>query len=102
MSEKSKSARADISTLFDHIVTGCQQGGRDWEFVRAPPLKVFLFAGVVLRQVALVSALSLHTLPDELDPFEQPETLRFGLFAAASALIQPEFDLLNQTQSNIT
>src|SRR5439155_15108304 len=43
----------------------------------------------------------LHALPDELDPFEQSETLRFSLFAAASALVQAQLDFLQQTETYI-
>jgi len=41
---------------------------------------------------------SLHTFPDELDSFKQ--SLRFGLLAAALALIKTQFDFLKQTQAN--
>jgi len=36
-----------------------------------------------------------------LDSFEHPETLRFGLLAAALALVEPQLDLLQQAEADI-
>ncbi|OIQ67847.1 hypothetical protein GALL_505730 [mine drainage metagenome] len=44
---------------------------------------------------------SLHALPDELNPLEQPQTLRLGLLAAALALVEAQFDLLHQAQADV-
>ena len=42
----------------------------------------------------------LHAFPDELDPFENPETLRFSLLAATLAFVQVQPDFLHQTQAD--
>ena len=70
-------------------------------------MEAFLFSGAVVelgrtpRHCIAFVEVSLHALPDELDSLKQSETLRFGLLAAALALVQPQLDLLHQTDADV-